>query len=129
MPASRLLYMHDFPGMYHSISQVVYFHNPQYQRRRQPLNEVRQIARGAKGAVHLLPVIYQIYPSVESLHEDDFFSLVVSKPQSECFKWIFMGNDVYLAHYQDKGGEVTVYGSDNISILVLQYEILSGIDK
>lgn len=27
MPAAKLNYMHDFPGMYNCVSQVVYFHN------------------------------------------------------------------------------------------------------
>lgn len=40
MPAARLLYMHDFPGMYHAVSQVIYFHNPQYERKR-PFQKVK----------------------------------------------------------------------------------------
>ena len=35
MPAAKLNYVHDFRGMYNCISQVFYFHDPDYQRRPQ----------------------------------------------------------------------------------------------
>ena len=35
MPAARLNYVHDFRGYFNCISQVIYFHNPEYERRPQ----------------------------------------------------------------------------------------------
>ena len=35
MPAAKLNYVHDFRGYFNCISQVVYFHNPEYERRMQ----------------------------------------------------------------------------------------------
>ena len=35
MPAAKLNYVHDFRGMYNCVSQVIYFHDPEYQRRPQ----------------------------------------------------------------------------------------------
>ena len=41
-PASRLLYQQDFLGMYHGISQVVFFHFPEYESPLQlPLSKLR----------------------------------------------------------------------------------------
>lgn len=35
MPAAKLNYIHDFRGYFNCISQVVYFHNQEYERRPQ----------------------------------------------------------------------------------------------
>ena len=35
MPAARANYMHEFRGYFNCISQVIYFHDPDYQRRPQ----------------------------------------------------------------------------------------------
>jgi hypothetical protein len=67
-PASRITYKQDFAGMYHSITQVVYFHFPDYSRRRQiSLEEIRE----GKKLLHCLSVALQLRPDMEVKMEDE----------------------------------------------------------
>jgi hypothetical protein len=68
LPASVLQYRHEFTGMFHSISQVMYYNNPSYARRRQLGADA--IAAGA-APEHVLPVMLQVYPEVALVHEDE----------------------------------------------------------
>ena len=54
MPAARLNYMHDFPGMYNCVSQVVYFHNSKYERRKHKRDDFEGLVRGNYEPVHIL---------------------------------------------------------------------------
>eukprot|EP00960_Hanusia_phi_P020532 605383-Hanusia_phi.AAC.6 len=62
-------YMHRFSGMYNTVSQVVYFHNPVYQRRRAPVSRDDLAAEG-RNAADALPALQQIYPELRLFHED-----------------------------------------------------------
>ena len=68
LPASVLQYRHEFTGMFHSVSQVMYYNNPSYARRRQV--GVDAIAAGS-APEHMLPIMMQAYPEVVVVHEDD----------------------------------------------------------
>ena len=69
-PAARITYKQDFAGMYHSITQVVYFHFPDYSRKRQiSLEEIR---KGTQ-LLHCLSVALQLKPDVEVCLEDELW--------------------------------------------------------
>ena len=66
--ASVLQYRHEFTGMYHSVSQVMYFNNPAYERRKQIAHE--DILTGCH-PIHTLPVFLQLYPDMPVVKEED----------------------------------------------------------
>ena len=86
-PAARITYKQDFAGMYHSVPQVVYFHFPDYIRKRQvDLDEIR---RGSKH-LNCLSVVLEMKPDVSVKFEDDLFLL-------DTWCWILLsGGKVYL---------------------------------
>jgi hypothetical protein len=67
MVGALLQYMHRFSGMFHSVSQVAYFHNPEYQRRRPP-EGVEDLLR-ERPAIDKIPTLQQLYPDLELFHE------------------------------------------------------------
>ena len=87
-PAARITYKQDFAGMYHSITQVLYFHFPDYSRKRQiPLSEIRK----GEPVLHCLSVALQLMPDVEVCLEDELW-------WKGKYSWIVMpGGKVYLA--------------------------------
>lgn len=60
-------YRQNFQGMYHSVSQVVYFQNPQYVRRKQLSLDL--IQAGVE-PISSLPLFQQLYSNVELVRED-----------------------------------------------------------
>jgi len=67
-PAARITYKQDFAGMYHSITQVVYFHYPDYARKRQvSLGDIRT----GKHHLHCLSVALELRPDIPVWMEDD----------------------------------------------------------
>ena len=69
-PAARITYKQDFAGMYHCVSQVVYFHYPSYERRKPPLLED---VRLGSPAVKALASAMQLDPELKVVYEDDLF--------------------------------------------------------
>lgn len=123
MPAARLLYMHDFPGMYNAVSQVVYFNNQHYERRRPFPKEAAKVSTGEKGAIHLLSASHQLYPDVEILFEDDHFSLLESDSPGR-FRWLMVASEIYLLSPENK-----VFASKDLSLLVLQYTLHARLES
>jgi hypothetical protein len=70
-PASRITYKQDFAGMYHSITQVVYFHYPDYARKRQV--SLEQIVAGTSH-LHCLSVALELRPDIPVKMEDDLWA-------------------------------------------------------
>jgi hypothetical protein len=69
-PAARLIYKQDFSGMYHCVTQVVYFHFPDYARKRQQsLDEIR--AGGSP--VNCLSVALELHPDIPVVMEDEMW--------------------------------------------------------
>ena len=67
-PAARIIYKHDFMGMYHCVSQVIFLHFPSYERRKQPsLEDVR----GGVNAMDTLASALQLQPNITLAYEDD----------------------------------------------------------
>jgi len=67
-PAARVVYRQDFSGMYHCVTQVVYFHFPSYARRHQlSLEEIRV----GESPWHCLSVALELYPEIPVTYEDE----------------------------------------------------------
>lgn len=107
--AARLNYKQDFPGMYNHVSQVVYFHNPQYERsKRVALEEVP-----AGDAMHVLPAICQLHPDIELTYEEDHVDL--SAPTGK-WRWMVLPGRIYLV-----GPDSRVYYDENVTSLLNVY--------
>ena len=65
-PGQRLAYRTQFSGMYNSVSQVVYFHNPRFCR--QPQLELSQLP---SSPMHMLPLVMQLLPEIPLCYDDD----------------------------------------------------------
>ena len=107
--AARLNYKHDFPGMYNHVSQVVYFHNAQYERTRRI--GLAQVSEG--DPVHVLPALRQLYPEIALHYEEDHVDL--SRGTGK-WLWMVVPGRVYLV-----GPEGQAYHSDNITSLMRVY--------
>lgn len=98
-PGSRAIYKLDFAGMYHSISQVVYFHFPNYARKRQI--SIEDVKRGIQ-QFYCLSVAMELRPDIIVILEDEL--------RPAAWHWILLsGGAVYLS--SDDG---TVYNADCI---------------
>ena len=65
-PGMRLVYRTDFSGMYNDVSQVVYFHYPQYHRQPQlPIADIPD------NAINCLPLLTQLLPQIPVVYDDD----------------------------------------------------------
>lgn len=83
-PAARLLYKQDFAGMYHCLSQVIYFHFPDYEP---PLPLDLTSLQQAR-SWHSLAPIFELHPSVPIIMDDE-------KPQPVCW-FLLSGGRVFL---------------------------------
>lgn len=93
-----------FSGLYEP--QVVYFHNPQYERRaRISLAEVL-----AGDPVQVLPALCQLYPGIPLRYEEEHLDL--SQPTGQ-WQWLVLPGRIYLVH-----PDGAVYHSDNITALL-----------
>jgi hypothetical protein len=86
---ARLSYKHDFPGMYNHVSQVVYFHNPQYERTKRA-----GLARVPEGdPMHVLPALRQLHPEIALHYEEDHVDL---SRGTGGWVWMVLPGRVYL---------------------------------
>ena len=98
-PAARAVYLHEFSGMYNSISQVVYFHNQQYERQRQI--KIEAIRKG-DCHIHTLACLLQLYPEIQVIYEDDMGilcgieSVKTTHVDGRSWAWIVLPGCVYL---------------------------------
>lgn len=116
MPSSKLNYMHDFPGMYNCVSQVVYFHNPKYETRLQERIDIVSISSGMIDPVHTVPCIMQIHPEIGIVFEEDDFSRL------DGYNWLLLGKRVYLV-----SPDGCAYYHENIIALMWLYRSMVGI--
>lgn len=85
-PAARITYKQDFSGMYHSITQVVFFHFPDYARKRQVSME--EIKLG-KSQLHCLSVALELRPDIPVKMEDEQWE--------KGYNWVLLsGGKIYL---------------------------------
>jgi hypothetical protein len=107
--AARLSYKHDFPGMYNHVSQVVYFHNAQYERTRRV--GLAQVPEG--DPMQVLPALRQLYPGIALHYEEDHVDL---SQGTGGWVWMALPGRVYLV---DPRGRA--YHSPNVTSLMRVY--------
>ena len=94
--AAKLNYKHDFPGMFNHVSQVVFYHNSEYQR----IPRVDLAAFSTASVEHVLPALMQLYPTIGVRYEEDSIDLsgTAEPPQGNGNEWIWMivAGRVYL---------------------------------
>jgi hypothetical protein len=107
MPGSIIQYQQDFRGLYNDISQVVYYNDMNYERRR---IVTLDLARKATDPVDALASIVQLYPDLLVLWEGFLLSDVIVSKRST---WLLLSGVVYLV---STGGDI--YRSSNIFTLL-----------
>jgi hypothetical protein len=160
MPSAKLNYVHDFRGLFNCVSQVlfdsvrlcsmlstfvtrlslqvIYFHNPQYERRMQERKRIEDVSKGKNDIemVQVLAPIMQLHPEILVEHEDSampLFFLYKGKNEDAGKKWIWlvMGRIIYLCSpWRNGAGEEegegeedgrTIYYHENIAVLLALY--------
>lgn len=92
-PGSILQYKNKFRVLFHSISQVIYFHYPAYQRQIQiPLHELQ--IYGAR-SINLLPLLLQIRPETPVRYEHTGAGHMPTLA-SASWQWVIVGGCVLL---------------------------------
>ena len=109
--AAKLNYKHDFPGMFNHVSQVVFFHNSEYQRIPRASLETFSTA----SVEHVLPALMQLYPSIRVQYEEDYVDLSLAAQFNKGNEWFWMivPGRVYLVDPERK----VWYSSDVTSLL------------
>ena len=92
MPAAKLNYMHEFGQMFHNVSQVAYFHNPNF---RLPVrcHDLEKINSGDLEYLHVVPSFLQLYPEIEILYEETDKNITKGMGR---FYLFHMGKKIYL---------------------------------
>ena len=85
-PAALLNYRQDFAGFYHCVSQAIYFHFPNYERKAQLDLEA---IRSGDHAINSLAPVAEMYPEIHICYED-------GRPKTGVWNWMLMGKRVYL---------------------------------
>ena len=111
--AAKLNYKHDFPGMFNHVSQVVFFHNSEYERTPRAALECFSTA----AIEHVLPALRELYPDIKVRYEEDIMDLSETGSVSEWF-WLVVAGRVYLV---DPGRKVW-YSTDVTSLLGVYLE-------
>jgi len=116
MVGSIAQYKHKFQFLFHSISQVVYYHWPVYNRQRQiaqPLLEQYGVC-----GINLLPLLLQVDPEIPVFYEHTGAGTqsVYSKHE---YSWAMMSGYVFLVR---RSGEV--FCAEDVRSLLLQSQMI-----
>ena len=112
---SVVQYSHRFQFLFHSVTQVVYFHWPSYRRSLQlPLEEIRKRDASPQS---LLPILLQIDPSITVLHEHT--GALLSSPENT-WAWINVAGFYGLRGPQDQ-----LFVARDLRALLLHHEALT----
>jgi hypothetical protein len=106
-PAARLLYREEFAGFYNCISQVIYLHFPEYQRKTQM--SLEKIRAGTEPALYSLSPLMEMYPEINLCQEDELW-------KKNAWNWVVMGTRVYLVN-PDK----EIFYSKNLLLLLSHF--------
>jgi hypothetical protein len=87
--AAKINYKHDFPEMYNHVSQVVFFHNSEYQRIPRAKLESLETAP----AEHVLPALQQLHPLIAVKYEEDPIDLT---GKGADWWWLVVAGRIYL---------------------------------
>lgn len=109
LPASILIYKHDFKEMFNDPSQVLYYHQPMYTRQCQVDFESIK-ALGARD-INVLPIMLQIKPDVHVLYEHTG-ACNSTACSAEPWSWIVIHRHIVLC---DNNGKY--YVAKNIYVL------------
>ena len=107
---AALVYKQDFAGMFNHISQVVYLHQPAYQR---PMRVGLEEALREGDPMQVLPALLQLFPDIRVYYEEDHFDL--SRPLGH-WAWVVVPGKAYLVD-----PEGAVHHSPNVTSLVGVY--------
>lgn len=108
-PGFVMQYRSRYAHLFHSISQVVYFHYPQYSRRKQiPLSE---ITAHAGSHISTLPLILQLFPAAPVLYEHTGGCCLHEHARYE-WSWLMLSGFVLLVH---RSG--AIYGAEDLRTL------------
>jgi hypothetical protein len=103
-------YKDKFRHLFHSVSQVVYFHYPAYQRTKQlSLEELKKVPAPA---CNLLPLLQQLHPTVPVLFEHTAAGLRTAHDRQP-FAWVVLGPFVVLVN-----SSMQSYCSDDLRALL-----------
>jgi len=93
-------YLHRFEFLFHSISQVVYYHFPTYERQWQ--QQMQFLEEYAAPGVNLLPLLLQVDPNLPFFYEHTCAGLLLAY-SAHAHSWAFMSGYILLV---DRAGEV-----------------------
>ena len=120
-PAMRMVYRTDFSGMYNDVSQVVYFHYPQYHRQPQlPLADIPD------SAVNCLPLLTQMLPHISVVYDDDddipgltYLDTVSTTKKATKFVWLVSCASVFLVEARGEGKKGRILASPDGGLIPL----------
>ena len=120
--AAKLNYKHDFPGMFNHVSQVVFFHNSEFQRIPRAALEDFSTA----SVEHVLPALMQLYPAIGVRYEEDCIDLSEPHGAPGCDRpgewfWLVVAGRIYLIDPSRK-----VWYSSDVTSLLQVYRSRSG---
>ena len=102
-------YKNKFQFLFHTVTQVIYFHYPSYNRRLQ--QSFASIQSGACASLNMLPLLMQIVPDIPVLYEHTGAGY---RPACAIhkFAWLVFGNHVLLSD-----GSLTTYCARDVRYL------------
>ena len=120
-PGFVLQYQHQFRHLFHSITQVIFYHYPSYHRRKQlPLNQIK--CKDSKPE-NVLPLAQQLYPHIPILHEHTNMGHAATHANYE-YAWILCGKTCLLV-----SKDMKVYAAENILNLVCYLNFILSENK
>lgn len=116
--AAKMNYKHDFPEMYNHVSQVVFFHNSEYQRiPRAKLEDLK-----TSEPEHILPALLQLHPQITIKYEEDHIDLSGKSTGSDWW-WLVVAGRIYLVDPERR----VWYSPDVTSLLKNVYLTKGGV--
>lgn len=82
--------------------QVIYFHDPDYERRSQERKRVQEVSSGKESedgvvnALQIIPPLVQMFPEIEVRHADESGDLLARACVDRKYTWLFCGHTLYL---------------------------------
>ena len=107
--AAKINYKHDFPEMYNHVSQVVFFHNSEYQR----IPRAKLEALATASSEHILPALMQLHPTIQVKYEEEHIDLSGDVSGSKDWWWLVVAGRIYLVD-----PERSVWYSPNVTSLL-----------
>ena len=106
------------------MEQVVYFHNPDYERRQQERKRVDAVSTGSEfmEPVQMVPCIMQLHPDITVEMEDTNTCFLLDDcSKNKKWKWLCMGKIVYLCNPSGK-----LLFHTNAAVLLKHYREITG---